>query len=86
NKEGLLLGNTTEKLGRWAQHFEELLNSQEEQTEQRRPQKIQDHERNNEQDQVKERTDQEIQEIIKGLKNKKSAGDYGIPAKILKEE
>ncbi|KAF2891788.1 hypothetical protein ILUMI_14385 [Ignelater luminosus] len=80
NKEKLLLGETTEKLNRWAEYFEDLLNK-DEQIEPEGQKRIQ----RNDTEQAVEPTEQEIEDIIKKLKTNKSAGESGILVEILKK-
>lgn len=80
NKNGDLIGSTKEKLNRWVEYFDEVLNigNYEEQT------REQEEFHNNGQEVIEEPTDQEIEEECKKLKNNKSSGENGIPAEVLK--
>jgi len=79
DKQGNLIANEEEKLKRWKQHFEELLNGNEEEM------PTDTHEEQiNEGDAIAKPTQKEIEEIINSMKNNKSPGANGITAENLK--
>uniref|UniRef100_A0A6P7GQ63 Uncharacterized protein LOC114345420 n=1 Tax=Diabrotica virgifera virgifera TaxID=50390 RepID=A0A6P7GQ63_DIAVI len=86
NKDGMLLGDKTEKLNRCAEYFGELLNDkgQTETEMQQRGQEIEQQIQEAEPQQTQVPTEMEIITVIKDLKNNKNAGESEVPAEILK--
>ncbi|KAF2889041.1 hypothetical protein ILUMI_17132 [Ignelater luminosus] len=81
NKTRLLLGETSDKLERWDQYFERLLNEEELDLTKQESGEQPD---SNERERVEEPSEQEIWEIMKKLKNNKSVGENGMLAEIPK--
>lgn len=79
DKEGNLIGEE-EKIGeRWKEFFEDLLNKSTEEAEQR--EKLRNEE---EGEDVYPPTENEFRELVKNLKNHKSAGENGVVAELIK--
>ena len=79
NKNGDLIGSSEGKLSRWMEHFDEVLNGENDQEHDEIEEVNKD-----EQTIIREPTDREIEEECKKLKNNRSCGENGIPAEILK--
>ncbi|XP_068897526.1 uncharacterized protein [Tenebrio molitor] len=81
-KNGKLIRKVEEKLKRWVEYFDEVLNtdSYEEQVEDLEPQE------NNDQEAVQDPTQKEIEEEFDKLKNNKRTGENDIPGEIFKYE
>jgi hypothetical protein len=79
-KNGKLIRKVEEKLKRWVEYFDEVLNtdSYEEQVEDLEPQE------NNDQEAVQDPTQKEIEEEFDKLKNNKRTGENDIPGEIFK--
>ena len=78
DKEGNLLVNKTDVLSRWRDHFDNLLNGNESESE--RAEVLLE----NDDIAVDPPTKEEVYEAVKSLKNSKAAGPDGIPAELLK--
>ncbi|KAF2896022.1 hypothetical protein ILUMI_10152 [Ignelater luminosus] len=79
NKEGLLLHEIREKLKRWAEYVEDLLNKEEEIEPETQTQT-----QENDPEQAEEAVNKVVKDTIKDLKNNKSAGEREILTDILK--
>lgn len=79
NKQGQMITDPQGRLDRWAEHFEELLNSGRVQTELEN-----DNVEYGDPGEVEEPSDDEILEEINNQKNNKSGGENGITAEVLK--
>lgn len=83
DKDGLLLGETSDKLNRWAQYFDVLLNEGIEYEQQEGI--VERCQQGSNDEQIKEPTYDEFLKIITELKNNKSPGENGVTAEIWKE-
>lgn len=78
-KDGKLIGEEQKMVGRWKEHFQEMLNTGEGETEQEEWGNVQPNRM-----EIECPTKQEVRKIIKNLKNGKSPGENDIHAELIK--